>query len=118
LPEYTQAITGCMGGRTAFLANAKLKLKCATSYYGGRIAPDLLKHTESLSGSMIFFWGGKDAHIGQEQQHRLVESLKIHQKSFINVEFGDADHGFFCDQRPSFNKDAANQSWSLVQQHF
>ena len=34
------AVVGyCMGGRAAFLANSILPLRCAVSYYGGRIAP-------------------------------------------------------------------------------
>jgi carboxymethylenebutenolidase len=32
----------------------------------------------------------------------------------VNVEFSDADHGFFCDARSSYNANAARQAWALV----
>jgi carboxymethylenebutenolidase len=35
-------------------------------------------------------------------------------KTYVNVEFSDADHGFFCDARPSYKETAANQAWELT----
>jgi carboxymethylenebutenolidase len=32
----------------------------------------------------------------------------------VNVEFSDADHGFFCDARSSYNPSAAKQAWALT----
>jgi carboxymethylenebutenolidase len=32
----------------------------------------------------------------------------------VNVEFSDADHGFFCDARSSYNPNAARQAWALA----
>ena len=32
----------------------------------------------------------------------------------MNVEFSEADHGFFCDARPSYNPVAAAQAWPLT----
>jgi carboxymethylenebutenolidase len=32
----------------------------------------------------------------------------------VNVEISDADHGFFCDARPSYNPAAAKVAWSLT----
>jgi carboxymethylenebutenolidase len=34
-------------------------------------------------------------------------------KPYVNVEFSDADHGFNCDERPSYNRPAAKQAWAL-----
>jgi carboxymethylenebutenolidase len=30
------------------------------------------------------------------------------------VEFSEADHGFYCDARPSYNAVAAKQAWPLT----
>jgi dienelactone hydrolase len=30
------------------------------------------------------------------------------------VEFSNADHGFFCDERPSFELKSARQAWALT----
>ena len=35
-------------------------------------------------------------------------------KTYVNVEFSDADHGFFCDARPAYKETAAKQAWELA----
>jgi carboxymethylenebutenolidase len=35
-------------------------------------------------------------------------------KAFVNVEVSNADHGFFCDARPSYNAEAAELGWKLT----
>jgi carboxymethylenebutenolidase len=109
------ASTGyCMGGRVSFLANAILPLKAALSYYGGRIAPDLVKRAPSLHAPMLFFWGGLDKHIPAEQISAVMGELKAAGKNFINVEISYADHGFFCDEKASYNPKAAAEAWALT----
>jgi carboxymethylenebutenolidase len=63
---------------------------------------------------MLFFWGERDQHIPPEQRAAVIESLKTNGKSFVNVEFSDAGHGFFCDERPSYHPQSARQSWALM----
>jgi len=104
----------CMGGRISFLANTLLPVKAAVSYYGGRIVPDLIKNTSALHAPMLFFWGGQDKHIPQEQIQAIVAELKKENKEFMNVEISYADHGFFCDSRASYNKQAAAEAWPLT----
>jgi len=104
----------CMGGRASFVANTILPLKAAISYYGGRIAPDLMKSAPSLHAPMLFFWGGLDKHIPPEQIQSVMKELRNAGKQFINVEFSNADHAFFCDERPSYNEQAAKESWVMT----
>jgi len=104
----------CMGGRLSFLACATLPLRAAVSFYGARIAPALLPHAANLHGPLLFFWGGLDKHIGQEQIRAVVEACSRAGKAYINVEISDADHGFFCDVRSSYNPAAAKEAWSLT----
>ncbi len=109
----------CMGGRVSFLADATVPLKAAISYYGGGIAPGprgpgLLGRAGALHAPILLFWGLEDKHIGVEQSRAVADALRTAQKLFVNVEFSDADHGFFCDARPSYNAAAATQSWALA----
>lgn len=109
----------CVGGRVSFLAAATLPLKCAVSFYGGGIAPSdrgpgLLGRAEKLNAPVLFFWGGKDQHIGHEQMRAVTDALRTAKKPFVNVEFSEADHGFFCDARPSYNPEAAAEAWPLT----
>ncbi|WP_347157030.1 dienelactone hydrolase family protein [Pontibacter chitinilyticus] len=103
----------CMGGRTSFLANTILPFKAAVSYYGGRI-PDLLGRAAAIQAPMLFFWGGLDKHIQQEQIQQVKDALTAAGKQYVNVEISDADHGFFCNERASYNAEAAAEAWELT----
>ena len=113
------AVGYCMGGRAAVLAATALPLECAVSYYGGGIAPNpmnpgLLGRLKDLKAPVLLFWGGRDGHIPQESTRAVVDALKAAGKNYVNVEFSEADHGFFCDARPSYNPVAAKQAWPLT----
>lgn len=112
--EKIYSVGFCMGGRISFLANASLPLRAAASFYGGGIAPDLLDRAPALHGPMLLIWAGLDKHIGPEQRGAVVEALSKNKKTYINVEFSDADHGFFCNQRASWQPRAARQAWALL----
>jgi carboxymethylenebutenolidase len=107
------AVGYCLGGRVAFVANSAAPLKAAASYYGGRIPP-LIGRAPKLSGPMLFFWGGVDHHIPEEDREKVVSGVRDAGKAFVNVVFSDADHGFFCDARASYHPAAAAQAWSLT----
>jgi carboxymethylenebutenolidase len=119
-PETSIACIGfCMGGRVSFLTNSILPVKAAVSFYGGGIAPNpmgpgLLSRAGDLHAPQLLFWGGLDKHIGPEQTQAVAEALREAGKPFVNVEFSDADHGFSCDVRASYNPAAARQAWALT----
>lgn len=112
--ERIACIGFCVGGRVSFLANASLPLQAAVSFYGGGIAPSLLGEVPNLHATMLFFWGGLDKHIGQDQIRPLMDTCNRIGKAFVNVEISNADHGFFCDARPSYNREAAELAWKLT----
>ena len=104
----------CMGGRVSFLANSAFPLRAAISFYGARIAPDLLDRAAKLHAPMLLFWGGLDRHITPEHRKAVTDALTQEHKPYVNVEFSQADHGFFCDQRPAYEPQSARQSWALT----
>lgn len=116
------ASTGyCMGGRTSFLADTLLPLAASVSYYGGGIAPSegnpssgLLDKADTLHAPILLFWGGKDEHIGMDGPRAVEDALRAAQKPYMQVVFSEADHGFFCDVRASYNPEAARQAWALT----
>ena len=103
----------CLGGRVSFLANAVLPLAAAVSYYGGgtHTITDLAK---DLHAPHLFFWGGLDAHIGKAQIHQVIEAVEAAKKPYINTIISYADHGFHCDERPSYHPAAAKEAWALT----
>lgn len=113
LDDNIASIGFCMGGRISFLANTAVKLKASISFYGGGI-PSLLNRVSKIQAPQLMFWGGLDKHIDEEQISSVTGSLKQNKKNYVNVIFSEADHGFFCDARQSYNPQAANNSWALV----
>lgn len=116
LPNRVASVGFCMGGRVSYLANTTVPLQAAISFYGGGIAPALLPRAPQSHAPILFFWGGLDSHIPQDQVRAVVEAMRQAKKTYVNVEFSNADHGFFCDARASYNESAAKQAWSLAQQ--
>jgi carboxymethylenebutenolidase len=117
--EPVGAVGFCMGGAVAFLAGLTQPVAAAVSFYGGGIAPSpqrpgLLDRVNQLHAPVLFFWGGLDKHLGQEQVRAVTDAMRAAKKDFINVEISDADHGFFCDARPSYNAHAAEEAWDLT----
>jgi carboxymethylenebutenolidase len=114
------AATGfCMGGRTAFLAASLVPLACGISFYGGGIAPGpfgpgLLDRIPHLRAPVLFLWGGKDTHIPAEAEDQIIAAMRASGKAFVTVEFSEAEHGFFCDQRPSYHPASAAVAWPMA----
>ena len=97
----TASVGYCLGGRVSFVANSALPLKAAVSYYGGHIPP-LLGRAPRLSGPMLFFWGGLDHHIPPEQPQAVIAGVGAAGKTYVDVVFSNADHGFFNEDRASY----------------
>jgi carboxymethylenebutenolidase len=113
------AVGYCMGGRVACQAAITVPIACGISYYGGGIAespyfPSLLNRLKDLQAPMLLFWGGKDKNLGPDKVQAVTSTLRAAQKPFVNVEFSEADHGFFCDARAQYNAPAAAQAWALT----
>ena len=108
----------CMGGKISFLANTILPLRASSSFYGNGIAQELLTRAADVKAPMLLVWGGLDKHIRPEQRAAVTEALTGSNKEYVNVEFSNADHAFFCDERPSYNARAAEQAWVLLLEFF
>jgi carboxymethylenebutenolidase len=104
----------CMGGRVSYIANARVKLAAAISFYGGGIAPDLLPLAEKQSSPILMFWGGLDTHIPPEQYRAVADALTAANVEHEQVVFSRAGHGFFCDARASYDEVSSLQAFALV----
>src|SRR6202167_1818616 len=104
----------CMGGRVSFIANSAVPLRAAVSFYGGGIAPGLLDRAARLQAPSLLIWGGLDKHIPVEQRRAVTDALDAEKKVYVNVEFSNADHGFFCNERPAYEPRSAKQAWALT----
>ena len=112
--DQISSVGFCMGGRISFLANSVVPLRPAVSFYGGGIAQTLLDRTVRLHGPTLLIWGGLDKHISAEHRKAVTDALKAQTKPYVNVEFSQANHGFFCDERGAYEPHAARQAWALT----
>jgi len=112
------AITGfCMGGRISYLAACELpdKIRAAVPFYGGGIPVD---KTAKLRSPVLAFFGEKDAFIPLESVEALKTEAKKHGKQVEVVVYPGADHGFFCNERASYQAAAAKDAWERLKKFF
>jgi carboxymethylenebutenolidase len=93
----------CFGGTCAWGAATRLKVDAASCYYGGQISR-MAKDTPHCP--VIMHFGAKDAHIPLS----AVEEIRKAQPN-VPVYVYDADHGFSCDERASYDKAAHELAW-------
>jgi carboxymethylenebutenolidase len=90
----------CWGGKMAYVSACELPIACAVAYYGGRIVQELGKTPKC---PVLYHFGGKDTHIPPSD----IDQIRAVDQRGTFYLYPDADHGFNCDQRASFNADAA-----------
>ncbi|HZP41471.1 MAG TPA: dienelactone hydrolase family protein [Candidatus Binatia bacterium] len=111
-------ITGfCMGGRISYLAAAELpdKIKATAPFYGGGIAVD---RTPQVRAPVLAFFGEKDPYIPPETVEALRSALARRGKDGEVVVYPGADHGFFCNERGSYQEAAAKDAWTRLLDFF
>jgi carboxymethylenebutenolidase len=108
MPEVTgkvAAIGYCFGGRLAYLAAAQGSVDGAVAYYGGGIQ-NQLDLVPNIKVPMQFHYGELDAHIPLSDVGQVQERFAGRTDVDFNV-YPNADHGFNCSDRPSYNQRAA-----------
>ncbi len=120
------AVGFCVGGHMTYLAACETDIKAAASFYGGGIAkpqgfggaPSTIGRTSKISGKILCLFGEKDASIPLSEVEMIRTELQKHRIRHEVVVYPGADHGFFCDQRATYNKAAAEDAWARVKKLF
>ena len=89
----------CWGGTISYLAGTRLEVQAAVVYYGGQIIPYV---AESANCPMLMHFGEHDKGIPLSDVAQIGET-----HSAAEVHIYDADHGFNCDHRGSYNEAAS-----------
>lgn len=115
----------CFGGHVAYLTATLPDIKATASFYGAGITTmtpgggsPTLTRTKDIKGTIYLFFGMEDASIPEAQVDQIEDELEKHQILHRVFRYPGADHGFFCDQRASYNKEAAVDAWNQVKQLF
>ena len=118
----------CFGGHAAFIASSLKGIESSFCFYGAGVvslrndnnsAPiDLL---EKVSGKLNFICGSSDDLIPLQDRLEIKKRFKKLDpfgKRFSYVEIENADHGFMCEERDSFDKTASLIGWNLLMKEF
>jgi carboxymethylenebutenolidase len=120
------AIGFCMGGHLAYLTACETDVAAAASFYGGGIAapqgpgggPSTVSRTPGIRGRVLAVFGGRDAMIPPAQVESIRTALAARGGRDEVVVYPEADHGFFCDQRPTYHEASAKNAWERVKRLF
>lgn len=123
-PQAIGTIGFCFGGHVAYLVATLPEIKATASFYGAGIATftpgggqPTLSRTGDIKGTLYAFFGDQDASIPLEQVTAIETELKKQDIKHHIFRY-PADHGFFCDQRGSYDAAAASDAWSQVKALF
>jgi carboxymethylenebutenolidase len=114
-------ITGfCMGGRVSYLAACEIpEIRASVPFYGGGIAGQQMapgatapaERTAKMKAAILLHYGEKDAFIPPTAIEGARQALEREKKTFEIHVYPGAEHGFYCDERPSYHPQAAKLAW-------
>jgi carboxymethylenebutenolidase len=106
-----------MGGSVALATAARLQLGAAVTFYGGGISEGRfgleggLAYGSQLRTPWLGLYGDLDAHIPSDEVEQLRAVVVTTSVPTEIVRYADADHGFHCDERPSFHAESSSDAW-------
>lgn len=107
------AVGYCMGGTVSFFAATLGTIGAAASFYGGGVVtgrfglPPLLDLAAELTCPWLGLYGDLDQSIPADQVEALRAATRAASVTTEIVRYPDAQHGFHCDARPSYDEAAA-----------
>ena len=113
-------VTGfCMGGRLTFLSACALSgdIHCGAPFYGGGMVAHL-GQAGGIAVPLQLFFGSADPYIPNDQVDQIRATLGELGKDAAVQVYEGCDHGFFCNERPSYDEAAASDSWQKLTAFF
>lgn len=95
----------CWGGLLSYHTAANGLVDAAICYYGGGIQNNL-DRAEDIEVPVLMLFGEEDSHIPMDAVHKIAEAFVDNELVDI-VSFTEAEHGFNCTHRDSYNQRAA-----------
>lgn len=114
----------CFGGYVAYLVATLPQVKVTASFYGAGIATDKTKgappveKTPDIKGFIFCLFGEKDESIPASDIQTIETALEKAAIPHEIIVYLDAQHGFFCDKRGSYDPESAYSAWNEVKRIF
>lgn len=123
--ERMGCIGFCFGGHVAFIAAGMREITATASFYGAGIATNspgggepTVAHSREIDGEIICLFGENDSSIPHEDTAIIDQALKNAGVTHEIIRYANTGHGFFCDQRDSYDPSAAEDAWLRVKALF
>ena len=84
-------------------------------YYG--VNPKPIEAVEKIAGPVLAFYAGEDERVNQGIP-AVAEAMVRYKKDFAMKVYKGAQHAFFNENRPVYNKAVADDAWELTMQFF
>lgn len=113
-------VTGfCLGGGVTFFCAAALsdEIAAAAGFYG-MVPNEWLERADAIRVPLLLFFGGLDPWIPLGRVAQIKQRLDEAGADARIELYRDADHGFFCDERDSYDAAAAADSWQKLTAFF
>lgn len=109
----------CFGGRVVYLSASSCPgLKAGSVFYGGNImraggdGPSAFERTSEIRCPVMGNFGAEDQNPSPEDVGKMEAELQKHGKTYDFKSYPGAGHGFYCDERGSYNKEAAEDAFA------
>jgi carboxymethylenebutenolidase len=119
VPADKLAIMGfCFGGTVTLETAARCELAAAITFYGGGLGEGRfglssgIESAARLRTPWLGLYGDLDEHIPTDEVERARIAAASSPVDTEVIRFADADHGFHCDERPSFHAETSSIAWA------
>ncbi|MDB9525901.1 dienelactone hydrolase family protein [Oscillatoria sp. CS-180] len=111
----------CFGGHVAYLAATLPDVAATASFYGAGICSftpggttPTVSRTSEIQGKVYGFFGLQDPLIPTSDMDEIEAALHHCGVDHQIYRYPNAGHGFFCDQRESYDQSSAEDAWFHV----
>ncbi|CAB4619221.1 unannotated protein [freshwater metagenome] len=118
----TGIIGFCLGGSITLATAARCELGAAITFYGGGLAEGRfgldagIDTAARLRTPWLGLYGDLDEHIPVDDVERVRVAAASCPVDSQVVRYAEADHGFHCDERPSFHAESSTDAWQRTLQ--
>ena len=113
-------VTGfCLGGGVTFFCAVALsgEIAAAAGFYG-MVPNEWLERVDAIEVPLLLFFGGLDPFIPLGRVAQIKQRLAEAGKNAQIEVYPEADHGFFCHERDSYEATAADDAWRKLVEFF
>jgi carboxymethylenebutenolidase len=120
--DHVSMIGFCVGGYITVLASTVFKLKAAVAFYGGGLWKErkdfqlkpLKDEFDKIKNPLLLIFGDQDSSIPLEEIQNIEKKIaQVNVPAQVKI-FQDVGHGFFCNERSSYEPSAAEEAWKLT----